>query len=43
MKKQFIILLIALISVEGFSQELNAFFSKADAFFKTNVSNGKVA
>lgn len=43
MKKQFIIVLIALISVEGFSQDLNAFFSKADAFFKASVSNGKVA
>jgi len=43
MKKQLIIVLIALISVEGFSQDLNIFFSKADAFFKANVSNGKVA
>ncbi len=43
MKKQFIIILIALISFEGISQDLNTFFGKADAFFKTNVSNGKVA
>lgn len=43
MKKQFIIIIIALISFDGLSQELNTFFSKADAFFKTNVSNGKVA
>ena len=43
MKKHFIILLIALISFEGFSQDLNTFFNKADAFFKANVSNGKVA
>lgn len=43
MKKQFIIIIIALISFDGLSQELNIFFSKADAFFKTNVSNGKVA
>ena len=43
MKKQFIIIIIALISFEGFSQDLNSFFSKADAFFKTNVLNGKVA
>ena len=42
-KKQFIIALIALISVEGFSQDLNTFISQADAFFKTNVSKGKVA
>ncbi len=43
MKKQLIIVLIALISVEGFSQDLDTFFSKANAFFKANVSNGKVA
>ncbi len=43
MKKQFIIIIIALISFEGFSQDLNTFLSKADAFFKANVSNGKVA
>ena len=43
MQKQIIIVLLVLISVEGFSQDLNTFFSKADAFFKTNVANGKVA
>lgn len=43
MKKQLIIILIALISFEGISQDLNTFFSKSDAFFKANVSNGKVA
>ena len=43
MKKQFIIIYITLISFQGFSQDLNTFFSKADAFFKINVSNGKVA
>ncbi len=43
MKKQVMIVLIALISIEGFSQDLNAFFSKSDAFFKANVSQGKVA
>ena len=43
MKKQFIVILIALISFEGISQDLNTFFSKADAFFKANVSNGRVA
>lgn len=32
-----------LISVKGFSQDLNSFFSKADTFFKTYVENGKVA
>lgn len=43
MKKRLIIVLIALISVEGVSQDVNAFFNKADAFIKANVSNGKVA
>jgi hypothetical protein len=43
MKKRLIIVLIALISFEGFSQDLNTFFNKADAFFKANVSNGLVA
>ena len=43
MKKQLIILVITLITIKGFSQDVNAFFSKADVFFKTNVSNGKVA
>ncbi|WP_396603050.1 DUF547 domain-containing protein [Algibacter sp. R77976] len=43
MKKQLIIVLIALISVKGFAQDLNAFFSKTDAFLKGNVSNGRVA
>lgn len=43
MKKQLIIIFVALISFEGISQDLNTFFSKADTFFKENVSNGKVA
>lgn len=43
MKSQFIIIIIALISFEGFSQDLKTFFSKSDTFFKINVSNGKVA
>ncbi|MDP5157955.1 MAG: DUF547 domain-containing protein [Flaviramulus sp.] len=43
MKNQFIIILIALISFEGISQDLTTFFSKADTFFKANVSDGKVA
>ena len=43
MKKQFIIEFLVLISGKGFSQHLNTFFSKADAFFKEHVANGKVA
>ena len=43
MKKLMIIILIAIISFEGYSQDVNAFFNKADAFFKANVSNGRVA
>ena len=41
MKSKIIIVVIALLSFEGFSQDLNTFFSKADAFFKANVANGK--
>ena len=43
MKKQVIIVVLVLISVKGFSQDLNTFFSKADAFFKKYVTSGKVA
>ncbi len=43
MKKRLIVLVIALLAVQGFSQDMNAFFNKTDAFFKANVSNGKVA
>ncbi|GAA4888328.1 hypothetical protein GCM10023311_10270 [Flaviramulus aquimarinus] len=43
MKKQLIIGLMALVAVEGFSQDVTTFFNKADAFFKANVSNGLVA
>ncbi|OEK07859.1 hypothetical protein A8C32_15370 [Flavivirga aquatica] len=43
MKKRLIILVVILITGQGFSQGLNSFFTKADAFFKTNVANGKVA
>lgn len=43
MKKQLIILVLALITIKGFSQDVNSFFSKADAFLKEHVSNGKVA
>jgi len=35
--------MFVLFASEGFSQDMNKFFAKADAFFKTNVSNGKVA
>lgn len=42
MKKSIIILIVALISVNGFSQEINSFFNKADTFFKAYVNNGKV-
>ncbi|MGB5417366.1 DUF547 domain-containing protein [Algibacter sp.] len=43
MNKHLIIVCIALVSVQGFSQDLNVFFSKADTFFNENVANGKVA
>jgi len=42
MRKHIIIILVLLAS-EGYSQNLNVFFTKADAFFKENVANGKVA
>ncbi len=32
-----------LVTLKGFSQEVNLFFNEADAFFKAYVSNGKVA
>ena len=43
MKKQIIVLVIILASTNGFSQDVNVFFNKANTFFKTYVSNGKVA
>jgi len=43
MKKQIILATIILTSLSGFAQNVNTFFNKADAFFKTNVSNGLVA
>ncbi|GAA4238648.1 hypothetical protein GCM10022291_29940 [Postechiella marina] len=43
MRKITILLVLTLIWVNGFSQDLDAFFNKADAFFKTNVIEGKVA
>tara|TARA_R110000868_G_scaffold411271_2_gene702616 strand:+ start:232 stop:945 length:714 start_codon:yes stop_codon:yes gene_type:complete len=43
MKKYIIIIVIALISLNGFSQDLKTFFNETDLFFKANVFNGKVA
>ena len=45
MKMRNILILIAVlvISFSLNAQDLNSFFNKADAFFKTNVSDGKVA
>lgn len=43
MKKITTLLVLSLIVTNGFSQDLNTFFNKADAFFKTNVAGGKVA
>ncbi|MBN4070049.1 DUF547 domain-containing protein [Olleya sp. AH-315-F22] len=41
--KKYIYIVIILFASEGFSQDINDFFTKTDAFFKENVSNGKVA
>jgi len=41
--KKYIVILVVLIASEGFAQDLNIFFNKADTFFKANVTNGKVA
>jgi len=43
MKKNILILTVIISSFSLQAQDLNTFFSKADAFFKANVSNGKVA
>ena len=43
MKKNIIIIALLLMAKPLFSQDLNGFFSKSDTFFKTYVSNGKVA
>lgn len=43
MKKVIIILAVLLGSISANAQDLNTFFNKADAFFKANVANGKVA
>ena len=42
MKINLFVILI-LMTLKGFSQEFETFFSKADSFFKENVSDGKVA
>ena len=41
--KKYIIITVLLITANGFAQDINTFFSKTDAFLKTNVTNGKVA
>lgn len=41
--KKTIALFFILLTMNGFSQDLNSFFDKADGFFKTNVSKGLVA
>ena len=41
--KKLSFILILIFALEGFSQDLDAFFTKADSFLKTHVSNGKVA
>lgn len=43
MKKITFIILVSLITVNGFSQDLNSFLDQANTFFKTYVANGKVA
>ncbi|MBQ4820855.1 DUF547 domain-containing protein [Aquimarina sp. MMG016] len=42
MKKITLLLLMILSAQVTFSQDVEAFFTKADAFFKVNVSNGRV-
>lgn len=41
--KKYTTLLLFFLALNGFSQNLDLFFDKADAFFKTYVANGKVA
>ncbi|GAA3636258.1 DUF547 domain-containing protein [Flavivirga jejuensis] len=41
--KKYIIVIITLFAFKSFSQDVNLFFNKADAFFKANVAGGKVA
>lgn len=40
--KKYIIIFV-LFTLKGYSQDTNSFFTKADLFFKENVSNNKVA
>ena len=42
MKYRIFIIALSLISFNGFSQDVSNYFSKANAFFSLNVSNGKV-
>lgn len=41
--KKYLLIGVLLLTTKGFSQDVNPFFNKADAFFKEYVSNGKVA
>jgi len=41
--KKYIFVVVILFAFKGFSQDIDAFFTKADTFFKENVTNGKVA
>lgn len=43
MKKIIVIITVIIGSVAAQAQDLNTFFNKADAFFKSNVANGRVA
>ncbi|MEP1486954.1 MAG: DUF547 domain-containing protein [Algibacter sp.] len=43
MKKITVLLVFTLMITNGFSQDVNTFFNKADAFFKEHVADGKVA
>lgn len=43
MKRTIILFVFTLVVTNGFSQDLNVFFDKADAFFKEHVASGKVA
>ena len=43
MKKNILLLVLTFSSVLGFSQDINTFFKKTDAFLNKNVKNGKVA
>jgi len=42
MKKNIILLIVILLSIQTFSQDVNSFFSRTDDFFKEHVSLGKV-